>query len=71
MTTTSNYRNRAGQDIHVGDVVDILTFGVEGVEGGTVVRLRVTRGAQRVRWATIRQASGREVDARVAHVVPR
>jgi hypothetical protein len=71
MTTTRQYSNRQGNTITVGAVVDVLSFGAEGVEGGTVVALRRTRGANPVAMATIRQASGAEVSARVAYLIPR
>lgn len=66
--TTKTYTNRSGVPVKVGDLVDVLSFGADGVEGGTVVGFRKVTGRA---VAKIEQASGRTVEVAVSLVVPR
>lgn len=68
----TEYRNRSGEPVRVGDVVDVLSFGVEGVEGGTVVGLSVVRGTKRARvpMARIERADGSTFAHRVLFLEP-
>jgi hypothetical protein len=74
MKVEQAFQNREGAAVRVGDVVDVLTFGVEHVAGGTVTAIRVKSiGSKRVKvpMATILRPDGSTIEHRVLFLIPR